>query len=940
MKLLQQRITYFTKLLTFLLSLGLSISCQRLSTEKVVIGFSQCVDDDAWRQAMRFEMEKELAFYPEVQFIYRNADGNSQRQIQDIRSLQREGVDLLIISPNEAAPITPVVEELYRTGTPVIVVDRKITSDAYSAYIGADNYEIGRTAGAYAASLLPEGGKVLEVTGLPGSTPAQERHRGFLDALRAFPHIRALDTINGEWERNVAKRKLQDTLASYTAVDLIFAHNDMMALAAYEVLQQSSDLPSVKLLGIDGLSGPGLGIEMVSERILDATFLYPTGGDRAIQVALDILKGRVYQKENILQTTVIDPSNVKMIKLQADKIMSQQHDIVRQQRVIQEQLTVYHSQQTLLYVVIISLVVVMVLGAYALYSLREKQVSNRRLRIQNDKITHQRNQIAQMAQATEAANQAKFTFFTNISHEFRTPLTLILASVEELLEKSASESERSADARQDLLLVRKNASRLLRLINQLLDFRRLEHDEFRVAAIRGNIVAFLQEVVTAFEKTAQRRGIDYQFVASQPVVEICFDATLLDKVFFNLLSNAFKFTPDQGSIKVMIEQNENQDGVRIRCVDDGQGMSAEQVEHAFNRFYQGQPYQAQGTGLGLSLSKEIVERHGGAIRVDSRPGYGTCFEITIPAFQRSEADGLPSPAQVTLAGYSHVREADWFPEDRETASAELTRAADPPAALAGEPHHDTTVLVVEDNDDLRSFLTRKLQTRYRVIASAEGTAGLAQAFAHVPDLIVCDVMLPGENGLTIARTLKNDLRTSHIPIILLTARATPDQQLEGLRTGADAYVMKPFHPRLLLEQIDKLLWNREQLRQRFASTHPSSEPPTTLPDIDQQFMQRLTALIQQNLAEPSLNVNAIAQEIGLSRVQLYRKVKALLGIGVNDYIKGQRLKKAKTLLLRPDFTIAEVAYAVGFSSPAYFSTVFKAYYQQSPSDFVRSHPVS
>ena len=892
---------------------------------------------------MRFEMEKELAFHPDAQLIYRNADGNSKQQIQDIRSLQQAGIDLLIVSPNEAAPITPVVEELYRAGIPVIVIDRKITSAAYTAYIGADNYEIGRIAGSYAASLLPEGGDVLEVTGLPGSTPAQERHRGFIEALRDFPQIQSLDSINGEWERQVAKHKLQDTLASYSTVDLIFAHNDMMALATREVLRHIPALSSVKLLGIDGLSGPDLGIEMVSDGVLDATFLYPTGGDRAVQVALDILEGRAYQRENILQTTVIDLSNVKVIKLQSDKIADQQQDIVRQQRAIQEQLTIYRSQQTLLYVVVVSLAIAIVLGAYALYSLREKQFTNRRLRIQNDKITHQRNQIAQMAQETEAANQAKFTFFTNISHEFRTPLTLILASIEDLLEESHRGDQRSAEViRQDFLLLRKNASRLLRLITQLLDFRRLEHNKLKIMATKGDLVAFLREVVTAFERTAQRRRIDYQLVTSQPAVDAYFDAAMLDKVFVNLLSNAFKFTPDEGSIQVSVEPETSEDRVRVRFVDNGPGMSAEQAEHAFDRFYQGESYRAWGTGLGLSLSKELMECHGGTISVVSNPGRGTCFEVILPLHGPYESTGPGESSSTVPSSHQYYGEemSLGFPESATIDYEELDAAFPLTTSLNPMQASDTTVLVIEDNDDLRHFLVRKFRATYRVIASADGTHGLEQSFAQVPDLIVCDIMLPGSDGLTIARTLKNDLRTSHIPIILLTARTTPDQQLEGLRTGVDAYVTKPFHPRLLLEQIDKLLWNREQLRQRFASTHVSSEPPITLPDLDQQFMQRLTAFIEQNLAKPSLNVNAIAQEIGLSRVQLYRKVKALLGIGINDYVKVQRLKKARELLLRPDLTIAEVAYEVGFSSPAYFSTVFKSYYQQSPSDFVRSHPVS
>nr|WKN38830.1 substrate-binding domain-containing protein [Tunicatimonas sp. TK19036] len=903
--------------------MGGLFSCQSTSSEKWVVGFSQCVDNDAWRQAMLGEMRKELAFYPELQLIYKNADGSSQQQLRDIQALMSEGIDILIISPNEAAPITPLVEEIYHSGIPVIVVDRKIASKTYTAFVGGDNYEIGRIAGKYAASLLSQGGNILEVTGLPGSTPAQERHQGFINFLEGFPNLYTLDTINGEWERDVARRKLQDSLQYYPNVDLIFAHNDMMALAAREVLRQQKGSLDIKVLGVDGIAGPGLGLDMVNQGTLDATFMYPTGGDKAIQVARNILTGRPYEKENILQTTVIDSSNVKVIKLQSDKILEQQQEIVRQQHAIKEQLSIYRSQRTLLYAVIISLASAIALGAYALYSLREKQLTNQQLKAQNEKITEQRNQIMKMAQETEEANQAKFQFFTNISHEFRTPLTLILASVDDMLEESQVSS---IAMKQDLRLMHKNASRLLRLINQLLDFRRLEHNKIKVKVSKGDLVAFLREVYTAFERTAYKREMDFQFIALQPVLEMHFDASMLDKVFFNLLSNAFKFTPDGGKIQVIIEKDTRSDSARIRVIDNGRGMAAEHASHAFDRFYQGEQYQSMGTGLGLSLSKELIELHGGTISVASEKGMGASFDILLPLNSQQWADHEMTNSPQTQSSNQYFVEDVGTEEEKDTVAVIQSKA-------------DNTILVIEDNEDLRHFLVRKLQQKYQVVASADGTDGLAQAFAQVPDLIVSDVMLPGADGLIIAKTLKNDLRTSHIPIILLTARSSPEQQIEGIKTGVDAYVVKPFHTTLLLEQIDKLLWNREQLRQRFAgATDESILAHPSMPDLDQQFLARLSAIIQQHLSDPELSVNAIAKELGLSRVQLYRKVKALLGIGINDHVKIQRLKKAKELLHQPDLTIAEVAYAVGFSSPAYFSTVFKSYYEQSPSDFVRSHP--
>lgn len=914
-------------IVSLFIGIGLLSSCytDTRHAENWVVGFSQCVDDDAWRQVMLAEMKKELAFHPGVHLIYKNADGSSLQQLKDIQELQRSNIDLLIVSPNEANPITPIVEDIYQSGTPVVIIDRKISSDAYSAYVGANSYEIGHIAGSYAALLLNQSGNILEVTGLPGSTPAQERHQGFIDALRSFPRVQLIDTVNGEWERDIARRKLADTLSSYPDIDLIFAHNDMMALATHEVLEDHSRTQSVRLLGIDGLAGPELGIEMVSEGILDATFLYPTGGDRAIQIAMDILNGQTYKKENILQTTVIDSSNVKVIKLQSDKLLEQQQDIVRQQQAIQEQLAIYQTQRTLLYVVISSLAIAIALGAYALYSLREKQLTNRRLQAQNDKITEQRNQIMQMAKETEEANQAKFQFFTNISHEFRTPLTLILASVEDLLDDT---SVATASMKKDFHLMRKNASRLLRLVNQLLDFRRLEHNKIKAKVAKGDLVGFLREVYVAFERVARQRNMDYQFIALESKLEAYFDTSMLDKVFFNLLSNAFKFTPDGGTVRIIVEKDKATNEARIRFTDTGRGMSEEHVAHAFDRFYQGDQYRAMGTGLGLSLSKELIELHGGTVNVTSKKGEGTSFDVRLPL------DAEYWPAENKIEHPLTQSSNQYYIE--EVSENQLIEN------LQAEPRiSDVSILVIEDNPDLRDFLVQRLGRSYQVITADNGDDGLNLAYAKVPDLIVSDVMMPGKDGISVARTLKNDLRTSHIPIILLTARSTDEQQLEGIQTGVDAYIAKPFSPKLLMERIDKLLWNREQLQHHYIGAVDEIAVPGTASSLDQKFIDQLSSIIQKHLSDSELNVNMIAKELGLSRVQVYRKVKALLGINIGDHIKVLRLNKAKTLLRQPDFTIAEVAYAVGFSSPAYFSTVFKSYYNQSPSDFLRNpHSVS
>lgn len=903
----------------------LFFSCQSGSEDKIVIGFSQCVDDDDWRQTMYFEMQKELAFHEHVTLIYKNADASNAQQIEDIKALREQDIDILIVSPNEAQPITPIVEKVYHSGIPVIVVDRKIASDNYTAYVGADNYEIGNIAGAYAANLLPEGGKILEITGLPGSTPAQGRHRGFVDALKNHPDLVLMDSINGQWEEEVARKEIRNQLDKAQQADLIFAFNDMMARATYQVLDSAQTENMPVLLGIDGLFGPRLGIDMVNNGILDATFLYPTGGDKAIELAVNIVEGKPYEKENILQTTVIDQSNVKIIKSQAEKIYEQQQDIVSQQEAIKKQLAVYQNQRTLLYVVIGSLVAAIVLGAYALYSLKEKLETNRQLKSKNEEILKQRNQIMQLAQETEEANQAKFRFFTDISHEFRTPITLILTSIEDILE---SESLSKESFHKDIQLIKKNAARLLRLVSQLLDFRRIEHGKMALKASCSDLVSFIQEIFSAFEATASKRNIDYQLVTIEPYLELWFDDSMLDKVFFNLLSNAFKYTADGGKILVMIEQDTDKKQARILIKDNGKGMSKEHITHAFERFYRGEQNNSMGTGLGLSLSRELIQMHHGSIKIDSEKDKGTCFEIKLPL------------------GRDHLKKEECIENENNDRHTPLRSIYEEEAYEKAEvlseaitPSPETSILVIEDNADLNKFLVSKLKPHYQVLSASDGDQGLTLAFEEVPDLIISDIMMPGTDGISLARTLKSDIRTSHIPIILLTARDTTDQQVEGLQTGADAYIVKPFHTKYLMARISQLLQSRKILRQHYLSKASATEPveiPEGVNKLDKAFLDNFKSIVDQKLSDPELSVNEIAREAGLSRVQLYRKVKALLGMSVNDYIKQLRLTKAKELLMLQELSIAEIAYEVGFSSPAYFSTVFKNEYQISPSEYIRS----
>jgi ABC-type sugar transport system substrate-binding protein/DNA-binding response OmpR family regulator/anti-sigma regulatory factor (Ser/Thr protein kinase) len=907
----------------FLLMMLFFFSCSALQEEKqYVIGFAQCTGGDAWRKAMHNDMKRELSFYPGYELIIKDAKNSTSKQQEHIRQFIEQKVDLLIVSPNEAAPVTPLVEEAFEQGIPVIIVDRRTASSLYTAYVGANNYEIGKLAGNYVAELLKGKGRIIEVWGLEGSSPAVDRHSGFVNAIKGFEDIEIVTQVPGKWEKDIARAKFPEYYHDNENVDLVFAHNDVMALGAYEYLKSLNKEENLLFVGVDGLSGSNGGIQFVEDGILDATFLYPTGGEEIIRLAAKILQNEPYDKENILNSTLIDSRNVHIMKQQTDKILSQQKNIERQQDKIQEQLTIYQNQRVLLYILSAGLLVIVVLGALALLALKEKQEINKVLSAKNKEVIHQRNEIARMAKKADQATEAKFKFFTNISHEFRTPLTLILGPVEDMLNDATS-----PELKKDLQLVKCNALRLLNLVNQLMDFRKIEKQKMKLQAAERDIVAFAKEITSSFSRESRKRNIRFSVNSKLDELKVFFDADKFDKVLFNLLSNAFKFTKDGGEISVDIELSEAYDKVVIIVEDNGRGMSEEHVKHAFDRFYTGEVYGNLSTGLGLALSKEFVDLHKGTVSVVSEKWKGTKFVVVLPLgkdhLQQEEIVDYPQEANVALKDM-------------------LPLALNPEAGFevknGNTLQKEYTVLLIEDNEELRGFLKERLLKEFNVVEAPDGILGLSLAFETVPDLIISDVMMPSKDGIRLNLELKSDKRTSHIPIILLTAKDSIEHKIEGVQSGADLYVTKPFSYPYLYERIKNLIKTREQLRNHYNSEIPADTKTASPPkQLDKKFINEFVAVVEKNLSNTALSANDIAESLGMSRVQVYRKVKALLGYSVNDYVINVRLKKARHLLLNSDMIISEIAYEVGFSSPAYFSTTFKNHFNMSPSDFKAAH---
>ena len=901
-------------------ALLLLASCSGTNLEKKYrIGFAQCTGTENWKKATREGMQRELSFHPGTELIYRSANDNSDLQVKQIKELIGQNIDILLVSPNEAEPLTSVVEEAYNKGIPVVVIDRKTSSDLYTSFIGIDNYELGKTAGNYIAQLFKGPTSIVEVIGLRGSTPSRDRQLGFEEGIRLNPQIRIKARLYGNWLEDKSSKEFLKVKDQLSPGDVVFAQNDPMAMGAYKVYRQLGIEKSARFFGVDGLPGPGGGIQFVSDRILQATILTPTGGEEAIQTAFKILNKQPYNRENILPTIVIDSTNVRVMKLQTDKIDNQQQDIEKQYDLLKEQQRIYHNQRNLLYSAIIALVLALLLGSIAFFSLRHNRRINRKLAAQNEQILFQRNQLIEVTARANEATEAKFNFFTNISHELRTPLTLILGPLEDLL----SSPKVHFTLRYNLDLIHKNVLRLLRLINQLMDFRKIEEKKMKLGATENDISEFVIEIANNFQEIARKKSISFNIVSKTRDLKVWFDINMLDKVLFNLLSNAFKFTNEHGTINVTLEENAAA-GMALICVEDsGVGMSRDEIEHAFELFYQGHGATFKGTGLGLSLSKELINLHHGTIDIRSEKWKGTTFTVSLPIGKSHlEENELLLEKPSFVSSY----------EDLKIYTTDIEPIL-PEKEIIGTTNKEYSILIIEDNEHLRTFLKRRLENHYELHEAENASGGIRLAYDVIPDLIISDIILPGHDGLHIIETLKQDIRTSHIPIILLTAKGTLEDQIRGIKLKADAFIVKPFNLEYLEATIKNLLNNRSILREHYTSELPTESRSNSSSKIDRKFINEFTAIVENNLSNDNFSVEDICREIGISRVQLYRKVKALIGYNINDYILTVRLQKAKFLLAEMQLSISEVAFKVGFSTQAYFSTVFKSKFALTPSEY-------
>ena len=862
--------------------------------KKHVIGLSQCMLDDAWRQAMINDMRIEASNYDDVEIIIKDAQNNNETQIQQIRDLIRQKVDVLIISPYQSEPITAVAEEAYRAGIPTIITDRKVNTDQYTSFVGANNYEIGLAAGNYAANYLPPNAIILEIWGLTQTSPAQERHKGFVDALREREDL-SFRKIEGQWLVDTARMELQK-LEHSEQIDFVYAHNDMMAIAAREYFMAWDSIRGreLRIIGVDAVAGAGL--EAVEDGRINASFLYPTGGEQVIRTAMRIIQGEPVDKFIPLRTAPVDHQSARTLLLQADQLQKYRQRIEAQRSRIDGLSDRFYFLRNSLGVISLLMIGFIALSIYAFYINRKMRQANRKL-------------ISLNAEMKEVTAQ-KLQFFTNVSHEVRTPLTLILAPLDRLII-----SLRESPYASDLGLIQKNANRLLRVINQILDFRKVEGKQEKLAVREIDLVPFVGEIKSYFDSMASVRAIAYTFTSSIKQCTLWIDPDLLEKVFVNLLSNAFKFTPEGGSVR--IELTEEEDRVFIQVIDTGSGIQPGNLPHLFDRFYTED--RSMGTGIGLHLVKEYIHMHGGEIRVESEPGQRTTFTVCL------------------RKGKAHFEDSDLMETSVSHQAYEASRLDDSETHKMLSKTYPYTILITEDDDEVRCFLERELSPHFKTRTAANGKDALRVLEEEEISLVVSDVMMPEMNGFELCRMIKSQLPFSHIPVILLTALTDERQRIFGITGGADDYIQKPFHTDYVKIKIIHLLQERQKLRERLLEKLRDNKlllsEPEKVESIDDAFLRKFAEQIEAVYADPEYNVEKLSETLGLSRGHLHRKIKELTGTAPVEFLRTYRLNKATQLLRQNAYTVSEVAYRTGFSSPAYFSKCFKAVYGVTPTEY-------
>ena len=859
-------------------------ACSDNNVKKYVIGVSQC-SEDIWRDKLNNELVMSTYQHDNVTLKFASANDNDRLQKQQIEQFIKEGVNLLIVSPNQIHTISSVIDKAYDAGIPVILFDRKTDSRKYTAFIGADNYEAGHEIGYFIGQQLEGKGNIAEICGLQASSPAIERNRGFMDALKNYPDIKVVARGYGDWIKESGVTAMDSILVqSKEPFQYVFAQNDRMALGALQSIKKHK-VKGIKIVGIDALPVPGGGMENVRDGNLEASYIYPTRGDSVMQLALNILEKKPYKRDNYLKGALVTKANANVLLMQNEEMNKQTARLNALHGKVDTYLVQYNHQK--MYIVLFSIILLLLIGIMV-YIYRT---------------------ILMKRRIEEEANKAKLQFFTNISHELRTPLTLIADPVNYIIHDDNLNSQQ----RSMLQIVQRNVLVLTQLVSEILDFRKVQNGKMELRLSDFNLSESMKQWIMLFSASAQKKHIAISMNAPDAVM-LRADQDKIERICYNLLSNALKYTSEGGEITLTAKEENGR--VMISVADNGCGISSDELPYIFDRFYQAKNA-GRGTGIGLAIVKAFTELHHGEVSATSVEGKGSTFTIHIPVRQKGEVTNQPTEKIEQLVEPSSAQEVP-------NQARHIDELIQPYQTDKPE------VLIIDDNIDIRTYLRSVLSEKYNVSEAADGKVGLELARKIVPDIVLSDIMMPVMDGLAFCQQLKTDKAISHIPVILLTARSLDEQRAEGYEHGADAYLSKPFSLRLLFSRIDNLIQSRKKLSKLFSNSDENDAFEKLSNETDKTFAAQLRKIIQDNLSDNEFNVERIGDEIGLSRVQLYRKVKALTGYSPVEMLRKARLTRARHLLRTTEKTVSEVAYAVGFSTPSYFSKCYKDEFGESP----------
>ena len=859
-------------------------ACSDNNVKKYVIGVSQC-SEDIWRDKLNNELVMSTYQHDNVTLKFASANDNDRLQKQQIEQFIKERVNLLIVSPNQIHTISSVIDKAYDAGIPVILFDRKTDSKKYTAFIGADNYEAGYEIGHFIGQQLDGKGNIAEICGLQASSPAIERNRGFMDALKDFSGIKVIARKHGDWVKESGVMAMDSVLSqTKEPIQYVFAQNDRMALGALQSIKKHK-VKGIRIVGIDALPVPGGGMENVRDGNLEASYIYPTRGDSVMQLALNILEKKPYKRDNYLKGALVTKANANVLLMQNEEMNKQTARLNALHGKVDTYLVQYNHQK--MYIVLFSIILFLLIGIMV-YIYRT---------------------ILMKRRIEEDANKAKLQFFTNISHELRTPLTLIADPVNYIIHDDNLNSQQ----RSMLQIVQRNVLVLTQLVSEILDFRKVQNGKMELRLSDFNLAESMKQWIMLFSASAQKKHITISMDAPDTIM-LRADQDKIERICYNLLSNALKYTSEGGEISLMAKEEGGR--VMISVADNGCGISSDELPYIFDRFYQAKNA-GRGTGIGLAIVKAFTELHHGEVSATSIEGKGSTFTIHIPVRQKGEVTNQSTEKIEQLVEPSSAEEVP-------NQARHIDELIQPYQTDKPE------VLIIDDNVDIRTYLRSVLSEKYNVSEAADGKAGLELARKIVPDIVLSDIMMPVMDGLAFCQQLKTDKAISHIPVILLTARSLDEQRAEGYEHGADAYLSKPFSLRLLFSRIDNLIQSRKKLSKLFSNSDENDAFEKLSNETDKTFAAQLRKIIQDNLSDNEFNVERIGDEIGLSRVQLYRKVKALTGYSPVEMLRKARLTRARHLLRTTEKTVSEVAYAVGFSTPSYFSKCYKDEFGESP----------